>query len=151
MEEYMSNETHTDPKTSPKEPKTTTRSAELSVTTEPHAQAVHAEVTTKRKRKYSRGLKDAQRWERGIAKGSRRVGRAVYEGLDLYLKRRDRSADKRRDGAIRDALKNWSKGWSKTLREASDAPYDVFKAFNTKAVRRTVKFGVRSFAFPFLR
>jgi hypothetical protein len=149
MEEHMSNETHTDPKTPPKDPKTTTRSAELSVTTSP--QTVHAEVTTKRKRKYSRGLKDAQRWEHGIAKGSRRVGRAVYEGLDLYLERRDRSADKRRDGAIRDALKNWSKAASKTLREAADAPYDVFKAFNTKSVRRTVKFGVRSLALPFLR
>jgi hypothetical protein len=151
MEEHMSNDTHTDPKTSPKETKTATRSAELSVTTDPHTHAVHAEVRSERKPKYSRDLKDVQRLERGVAKASRRVGRAVYEGLDLYLERRDRSADKRRDGAIRDALKNWSKGWSKTLREASDAPYDVFKAFNTKAVRRTVKFGVRSFAFPFLR
>lgn len=105
----------------------------------------------KRKRKYSRGLKDVQRWERGLAKGSRRVGRAVSAGLDRYFDRRERSSYKKRDGAIRDALKNWSKALGKTMRKASDAPYDVTKAFDTKSVRRTVKFGARTLALPFLR
>jgi hypothetical protein len=105
----------------------------------------------KRKRKYSRGLRDVQRWERGYAKASRRVSRAISAGLDTYMERRDKSSYKRRDGAIRDALKNWSKGVSKAMRKASDAPYDLTKAFDTKSVRRTVKFVVRSLTLPFLR
>jgi hypothetical protein len=105
----------------------------------------------RRKRKYSRGLREVQRWERGTARASRRIGRAIAAGLDTYFERRERSSYKRRDGAIRDALKNWSKGMSKTLRKASDAPYDIVKALDTRSVRRTVKLVVRSLSLPLLR
>jgi hypothetical protein len=120
-------------------------------TPEKAAAPVTVDATKKGKRKYTRGLRDFQKWERGYAKASRRIGQAIAAGLDTYLERRDRSSYKRRDGAIRDALKNWSKGITKSLRKASGAPYDLFKAINTKPVRRTVKFAVRSLALPFLR
>lgn len=105
------------------------------------------------KRKYSRGLKDAQRFERRLAKADQRLGNAVAKGFNIYLQRRDRSAEKKRDGALRDFTKNVSKAATETLRGLSDVPYDLGKAFNTKATRRTIKFVVRSFAFPlpFLR
>jgi Family of unknown function (DUF6312) len=136
-------------------PKGTTTSSTAPAAAPPTESLAAVEVTVepkrKRKRRYSRGLKDVQRWERGWAKASRRLGRAVAGGLDSYLDRRDRSSYKRRDGAIRDALKNWSKAASKSMRRASGAPYDVLKAFNTKTVRRTIKVGTRTLAFPFLR
>ena len=75
----------------------------------------------------------------------------MASGLDSYFDRREQSSYKKRDGAIRDALKNWSKAASKTLRKASNAPYDVAKGLDTRSVRRMVKFATRSLALPFLR
>ena len=117
---------------------------------------VEVEVETETappKRKYSRGLKDAQLFERRLAKADRRIGNAVAKGFNVYLERRDRSAEKKRDGALRDFSKNVSKAATETLRGLTDVPYDIGKAFDTKATRRTIKFVVRSFAFPlpFLR
>ena len=105
----------------------------------------------KGKRKYTRGLRDLQRWERGYAKASRSLGRAFAAGLDTYYKRRNKSSYKRRDGAVRDALKNWTKATGKMISKASDAPYDLVKALDSRSVRRTMKFFMRSLSSPFLR
>ena len=105
----------------------------------------------KRKRKYSRGLRDPQKWERGYSKALRRVGRAVASGLDTYVEKLDKSSFKRRDGAVRDALKNWSKAISKTVRKSGKASTDLANGFDTKSVRRAVKQVVRVFSSPFIR
>jgi hypothetical protein len=124
---------------------------------DPHAgpagpQPPHIEIRTKkRRRKYSRGLKTTQRIERGVTKSTRRIARAISTGLGTYVERRDKSSRKRRDGAIRDGLKNWSKAVGKTMRKASNAPNDLTRAFDTKAVRRSVKFMARAIPLPFLR
>jgi uncharacterized protein Yka (UPF0111/DUF47 family) len=113
--------------------------------------SVEVEVETSsepRRRKYSRGLKDTQVFERQIAKASRRVGNAVAQGFDTYLERRDRSALNKRDGALVDFAKNASKGLTEALRELSEVPDELGTAFDTKSTRRTIKFIVRSFAFP---
>lgn len=105
----------------------------------------------KKKRKYTRGLRDLQISERKLAKASRRVARAVASGVSTYYERDKRSSRKKRDGAIRDALENWAKGLGKTMRRSSSAPYDIAKAFNTKTIRRNVRTAVRFLAPPFLR
>lgn len=113
---------------------------------------VDADVDVKkRKRKYSRGLRDPQKWERGYSKAVRRVGRAVASGLDTYVEKRDKSSFKRRDGAVRDALKNWSKALSKTINKSGKATSDLANGFDTKSVRRAVKQVVRVFSSPFVR
>jgi len=93
----------------------------------------------KKKRKYSRGLKQFQKSERSLAKVNRRISRAVASGFGTYYERSDASSRKKRDGAIKDAVKNWGKGMSKAIRKASDAPNDVASAFDTKAVRRQIR------------
>jgi hypothetical protein len=105
----------------------------------------------KKKRKYSRDLKEFQQVERGLAKANRRVARAIASGFNEYYQLDNRSSHKKRDGAIRDALKNWSKSLGKVVRKSSNAPYDVVNAFDTKTIRRTVRRTVRLFASPFLR
>jgi len=63
----------------------------------------------KKKYKYSRGLKDLQRSSRGVAKVSSRLARSVVKGMDAYRKASDKSARKKRDGAIRDFPLNIAK------------------------------------------
>ncbi|MEW6736395.1 MAG: hypothetical protein AB1489_34200 [Acidobacteriota bacterium] len=97
-----------------------------------------------KKKRYSKGLKDLQKFEDGLSKSARRISRALASGLTTYRKRRNKSASKRRDGAIRDGLVNWSKGLGKTLRKASDAPYDIAKSVNSKKITRELR---RAFRF----
>ncbi|WP_148293533.1 hypothetical protein [Azospirillum sp. B4] len=103
--------------------------------------------------KYSKGLKDGQRFERRVTKASRKVAKAVALGFDVYLERRDRSAGKKRDGALRDVAKNVSKATGEALKEISEVPYDLALAFDTKGTRKLTKQVIRSLAvpLPFLR
>jgi len=105
----------------------------------------------KKKRKYSRGLKEVQRSERKLAKAGRRVGQAIASGFETYYDRDLQSSYKKRDGAVRDALKNWAKAWQKTAKKSAGVPYDIAKAFDTKTMRRNIRTVVRFLAPPFLR
>src|SRR6476661_3333750 len=60
----------------------------------------------KRKKKYSRGLKEPQREERRVSRAAERIAQAVVDGLSEYRDRRDKSARRKRDGAIKDAVRN---------------------------------------------
>ena len=105
----------------------------------------------KKKKKYSRDLRDIQRLDRGLAKASRRINGAIADGLSTYLKASDKSARKRRDGAIQDAMENWAKATEKTLRRASRAPVIIAEALNTKSSRRQFRAFVRLATSPFAR
>jgi hypothetical protein len=109
------------------------------------------EKKKKKKRKYSRGLKELQNGERDVAKASRRLARAVAEGFTTYYRRDRKSSRKKRDGAIRDAVKNWAKGLGKAAKKGSDVPFDLAKALDTKTVRRNVRSAIRFLAPPFVR
>jgi hypothetical protein len=110
------------------------------------------EVRRKRgKKKYSRGLKDVQRFEDGLTTAAKRLSRAVEKGLRTYRKRRNKSARKRKDGAIRDGLDNLSIGLGRTLRVASDAPYDFTRKVNSKRFSRDLRNTLRFFTLPFFR
>ena len=105
----------------------------------------------KKKRKYSSGLKDVQNFERGASKAAQRLSRAVERGLSIYRKRRDKSSRKKKDGAIRDALENWSKGLGKSLRISSRAPFDLAKQLNTKGFSRQLRNTIRIITPPLFR
>ncbi len=94
----------------------------------------------KKKYKYSRGLKDLQRSSRGVAKVSSRLARSVVKGMDAYRKASDKSARKKRDGAIRDI----AKGLSKSLRASSRVPYDLARVMDQRGTRRTARRQVRT-------
>ena len=103
----------------------------------------------KAKRKTSRGLKRIQKLERGVAKSSRRVSEAVAKGLRTYMEQRDRSAEKRRDGALRDAAENVARGVGKTMKVASRAPLDLAKPLGSKSMTKGVRRALRRFMRPF--
>ena len=100
----------------------------------------------KKKRKYSRGLRDLQVSGRRMTKISGTVTRAVSKGLRAYRKASDKSARKKRDGAIRDLGLNVAKGASKLLRSSSSVPYDLARAMNRRGLRRSVRRQVRAAA-----
>jgi hypothetical protein len=101
-------------------------------------------VKKKKKRKYSRGLKDVQVAGRRAGKISSRMVRAVSKGMNAYRKASDKSARKKRDGAIRDFGLNAAKGLSRTLRSSSDLPFDMAKALDTRGSRRLVRRQIRA-------
>jgi len=105
------------------------------------------ETHEKKKRKTSRGLKDVARLERGIAKAGDRLGTAMEAGFSKYRDKSKKSSYKKKDGAIRDAVKNWSVAAGKGLEEASKIPGDITKALSTKQVSRAVR-GVARIVVP---
>jgi hypothetical protein len=97
----------------------------------------------KKKRKYSSGLKGLQGLERGLTKSLGTVSDGLAKMYEVYNDRRDKSAGKKKDGALRDGLENWTKAMSKGMRIASNGPYDFVKAVNggggSKKIRKTIR------------
>jgi hypothetical protein len=86
-----------------------------------------AEPREKPKRKYSRRLKRVQKLERSFSKGLHRLARATEKGVATWRKRTDRSAGKKRDGAIKDAPVNYAKAVSRAAPEAARSLVDLAK------------------------
>jgi len=103
----------------------------------------------KPKQRTSRQLKQLLRYERGLAKSSSRISIAIARGVATYLHRRDLSAERRRDGAFRDAPQNVARGVGETMRRASRAPLDIMKAVNSKGTAKRMRRAVRDFMRPF--
>jgi len=92
----------------------------------------------KGKRRYSRRLKATQKLERGVSKAQRRLASAVLRGVDKWRSDRDRSARKRKDGAVRDSVKNAMRALGKTLSVAAKAPGDFVDVAKPKLRTRRV-------------
>jgi hypothetical protein len=96
-----------------------------------------AEVKKEKKKYSSTYAQSLQELESGLTKGARRIAKAVQEGLDEYAERNEESASRKRDGALRDLLRNHSKALRKALPIAAKAPADVLDAVaDLKPVRR---------------
>ena len=83
----------------------------------------------KKKKKYSRGLRTIQELEVVFTKANRRSAKAVTKGLDKWISNRNKSARKKKNGAIRHSLKNSSKGLRKYLSTSSKVPADLLDGF----------------------
>ena len=99
---------------------------------------------SKKKRRYSKGLEEAQRMERHLTRSTHRMARAVEEGISTYRKRSSRSARSKRDGAIRDFIPNSGLAMSRAMKEASAVPYDLARAMNTQISRKRLRRQLRS-------
>ena len=82
----------------------------------------------KKKKTYSSKLvKRTAKYQDAELKGIHRLVHAADRGVSSWRKERDKSGRKRRDGAIRDGLRNRAKAMEKFAREAAKAPSDVVK------------------------
>lgn len=82
----------------------------------------------KDKKKYSKSKRDIQEFEVAVTKANLRIAKAVHRGLQVWEKERDASAEKKRDGALRDAIKNGSKSMRKSLQIAAVVPSQLLDA-----------------------
>jgi hypothetical protein len=97
-----------------------------------------------RKRRYSKGFKGIQRTGRHLSKASSRMARATADGMSTFQKASDKSAAKKKDGAMRDLSVNLAKAMRKTLRKSSRFPVDVARAFDTPDARRSTRRQIRA-------
>ena len=87
-------------------------------------------------------------WSLGYCFG---VFDALGQGAAVYHERSETSALKKRDGALKDALKNWSKAFTKSAKIAAKAPNDVLKKIDTKPLEKSVRRTARDLSIPMFR
>jgi hypothetical protein len=95
-----------------------TSSSEVSIETP-------ATRSRKRKKKTSKELKPFEKLDRDLSKAERRVAKAVLAGVSSWESGSKKSSKKKRDGAVRDALKNSVRAYSKYMDKASSVSSDV--------------------------
>jgi hypothetical protein len=124
----------------------------------PAAESVTAEtpatvtaVLAVRKRKTSRGLREAQRLERRMSKAAHRLAKATAEGIAEYRAARDRSAEKKKDGAVRDFPVNVAEGMGAAMRAASRVPVDLVRGFGGRRALKEMRRGARILLRPLVR
>jgi hypothetical protein len=128
-----------------------------SVTTRSNADSSAAETTTRRKvltapvvlkleknkkkkkKKYSRGSKASQRLAQGTADALYRAANSLGRASKSLSKRSKKSSRKKKDGLVRDSLRNTSRATGKGLTELGKAPNEIAKRIGTKQVRRAVR------------
>ncbi|MDB6038988.1 MAG: hypothetical protein JWM99_2829 [Verrucomicrobiales bacterium] len=93
----------------------------------------------KKKRKYSRGpLRALQELEKGLSSSARKLADAVQKGIEEYEDARDKSSTNKKDGALRDMLRNQSKALRIALPIAAEAPSDLLDSIADMKVVRDV-------------
>ncbi len=102
----------------------------------------------KRKRKYTRGTRTLQRLGDGLTKASFRVPNAVAAGIDSFYKRSRKSSKKKRDGAVRDILRNAAKGVDRFTRNLGKAPNDVARMVPSRRIWRQTRGVVAAAVWP---
>lgn len=115
------------------------------------AQAAESAQTAKSKRKRSRSLRDLQKMERRLSKAALRMSRAVHEGVVTYIRERDLSAERIRDGALLEMPVNAAKGLSAAIAKGSRVPVDVARAVDTRTARRAIRLGAKLLLWPLRR
>jgi hypothetical protein len=98
----------------------------------------------KRKKRYSKGLGEFQRQERHFMRATHRLVRATEKGISSYRKLSLKSAQNKRDGALRDFIPNSGLAMTRALRVASPLPNDIARSMNTKLIRRELKRQIRT-------
>jgi hypothetical protein len=81
--------------------------------------------TKSKKKKVSKEAKPFERLDRDLSKAERRVAKAILLGVESWQNNSKKSSKKKRDGAMRDALKNGVRAYSKFVDHAAKVPGDV--------------------------
>lgn len=100
-----------------------------------------------KKRRYTKGTKAFQKLILGGSRAAYRAANSFADGFDTFAKRSKRSARRRRDGLVRDSLRNAARGFSDTAREFGKAPWPIARQIGTKNVRRGFRVIFNPFTF----
>ena len=89
--------------------------------------------------RYSKKLKATQKAEKRVTSAQHRMADAIVSGIQSWERSREKSAHKKKDGAVKDALENYAKAYAKVVEESSRVPRDLVKgvlALYPKKVRK---------------
>jgi len=93
----------------------------------------------KKNKRYTRGTKALQRFTYGLTRAAYRVTNSFAEGAKTFRDRSNKSSRKRKDGLVRDSLRNLGKAVSDGVKEISDAPNEITRRISTRRVWRTIR------------
>ena len=93
----------------------------------------------KRKKRYTSGLKDIQRLSHGVMESSEQVFKGGRDTLRTFRKRSDKSARKRRDGALKDLPENFGRALQDGMEASARAPYELLRQVSTKRAWRQTR------------
>lgn len=133
--------------TDPKDTKATAAAKPQPPPGEAEAGPVYIDMRGKKgkKRRYSRNVRDLQRAARPLNRGLERFASAVADSAVKWRKDWDRSAEKKRDGALKDAPENAARAMARVVRGSSWVPVDAAKALRqTRLYRQIVRALTRS-------
>jgi hypothetical protein len=77
--------------------------------------------------------------ERAFGWAANHIARGVSVGLETYNRESGRSGNKKKDGAVRDALVNASMGIGDAMQEFSRAPRALAKGFRSGVMWRQMR------------
>lgn len=77
--------------------------------------------------RYSKNRRLSQELGGAVLSAVRRVTKGVDRGLDTYIEARDNSAGKKKDGAVKDRLRNVAKAARTFSSHAAEAPAEFFE------------------------
>ena len=98
------------------------------------------------KPKYSKGLRDIQRLEGDSVHIAQTTARALSKSIDTFEEERQKSAKKKKNGAIEDFINNSAKATSTYLKEASDIPVDLANSMSRLSFRKNLRNGLRRYS-----
>jgi len=102
----------------------------------------------RRKKKYTRGTKGWQRLTLGFARAGYRTANGFARGFDIFQRRSNRSMRRKRNGIVRDALRNASRGFGRGMSELGRTPFQVARQISTGRPRKLVRQFVPPRAVP---
>jgi hypothetical protein len=102
--------------------------------------AVRRKKRREGRKRYSGGTRQSQRFLFGLSRAAFRTANAMSKGLDTYTRRSEKSMRRKRDGMVKDFLRNTSRGFADAAEELGRAPEEIAWRISTKTVRRTFRF-----------
>ncbi|NVJ25488.1 MULTISPECIES: hypothetical protein [Myxococcus] len=102
----------------------------------------------KRKRKTSKGLKNLDKAHDNVSRAMENLSASVSDGLKTYRREQKASAERKKDGALRDLMKNSGKAMSDSLKTLSKVPRDLTRTIDSKRNRKQVRAIAKFIAGP---
>jgi len=93
--------------------------------------------------RYTDALEDAQRMEGDAVELAQTAARALSKSLDAYHEARQKSAKKKKDGALEDFVHNTAKAASIYLKETSEIPVELVDSLSRSSMRKNLRKGLR--------
>jgi hypothetical protein len=93
----------------------------------------------KKGKRYTSGTKGLQQLALGVSKAAYRSANSFADGFRVFSKQSNKSARRRRDGLIRDSLRNASSGFAEGLTELGRAPGEIARRISSRNVWRTFR------------